>query len=789
MLHAEKASPIRLSMVCFKPLPPSLLFGKNRGRVRVATSLVREMLHDSFSSKEDHASIDMALSVFPTIAIFMSRLPQSTPTTRINEDHQKTRREETQFKSIFDVEGSSLPTCVAAINYHREETHSQVLWLSTTRKAPPSDSSNVIWRKTGLATYLLCMLIKQHTGIGTGMMDHSCLSLQASIDKTEEARNFYVKLGFVSVDESDNGLSETSMGFQEVVKKAPQAWVPATAQAMTLFQLHEGRLQLPHTAIDLTLSDGGSPLVTNWHTYHYAQFPWSFKSMKNIEACLRTASLLKLLSGESLPSSDRPLLVRKSLSRLSGTIVGNRRVLLSNFKEWMSTQDILFLFAFLMRNTMSSSSLVHVLGPGITQHISVLMEECMEGVVSGDPTPEVKLCYDHNFACVRQYIDSTLDLMQHKFLVFVFNVNSSHWVSVVVVNPYLVFDTYMNDQEDSCKIDGGVGKDEISGWCVLDSLGGVSGTNGFKGTSGTPLEKPYGFRLFLNMCASILKNIKKNKGQQITSEFDYEEPFGGYNDCEGTESFPRLDFKCSSIIQQSNDYDCGLAAVANSMAFIKHLQDVNFSRASMQRLQTNGVSFLLKKQIFSLKPFWDKVLITCTPTKHDTLLNSTQLLKLMRDEYVGLLDELASLCVTDEKCYHLVLEELREQNAATHMKEAASAMTMLREGHSVGESAVVELEFSEDLQPSVATLTEKSQKQKKPALTQLRERHYAVHSPVVKPDFTEDGQPDVATRTDSEKEKEPNKAKPTEKSNKQTALTGGMKRKRTVKTVHCMPGW
>ena len=91
----------------------------------------------------------------------------------------------------------------------------------------------------------------------------------------------------------------------------------------------------------------------------------------------------------------------------------------------------------------------------------------------------------------------------------------------------------------------------------------------------------------------------------------YEEPFGGYKECNGTERFPRLDFKCSSIIKQSNDYDCGLAAVANSMAFVKHLQHVKFSRSTMQRVESNGVSFVLKEQIFSLKPFWEKLLIDC----------------------------------------------------------------------------------------------------------------------------------------------------------------------------------
>ena len=108
MLHVDLASPIRLSMVCFTPLPSSTLFGKNRSRVRAATSQVRAMLHDSFPSKEDHASIDVALSVFPTIAIFMSRLPQSTPMSLINEGHNKNKKRRIQFKSIFDVVGSSV---------------------------------------------------------------------------------------------------------------------------------------------------------------------------------------------------------------------------------------------------------------------------------------------------------------------------------------------------------------------------------------------------------------------------------------------------------------------------------------------------------------------------------------------------------------------------------------------------------------------------------------------------------------------------------------------------------
>jgi hypothetical protein len=45
-------------------------------------------------------------------------------------------------------------------------------------------SIHSIWQKCWLATYLLFIcLIKQHTGISTGTLDHSTLSLHASSQK------------------------------------------------------------------------------------------------------------------------------------------------------------------------------------------------------------------------------------------------------------------------------------------------------------------------------------------------------------------------------------------------------------------------------------------------------------------------------------------------------------------------------------------------------------------------------------------------------------------------------
>jgi hypothetical protein len=71
--------------------------------------------------------------------------------------------------------------------------------------------------------------------------------------------------------------------------------------------------------------------------------------------------------------------------------------------------------------------------------------------------------------------------------------------------------------------------------------------------------------------------------------FQYEQPFGDYQDEMGTTNFPWIDFHSPSIIAQNNGFDCGLAAVANSMAFVEHDKDVVFTTKSiMTRCVTAG---------------------------------------------------------------------------------------------------------------------------------------------------------------------------------------------------------
>ena len=191
------------------------------------------------------------------------------------------------------------------------------MWLATTLAKPPVDSIHVVWQKLGLATYLLCMLVKQHKGISDNL-DQSVLSLQASPKRGSAVRRYYIKVGFISQNcAGDNGFSLTSHSFQNEVKEKNHdyLWIAPGKAPMSFFQLFQGCLNLPPEIIDVEnigeVDDGG------WKAYRYAYFPWSAPSMRiMIEGYLDSRPIFRWLSGEPLPLTDRPLL-EKNLTQLS----------------------------------------------------------------------------------------------------------------------------------------------------------------------------------------------------------------------------------------------------------------------------------------------------------------------------------------------------------------------------------------------------------------------------------------------------------------------------------------
>jgi hypothetical protein len=178
--------------------------------------------------------------------------------------------------------------------------------------------------------------------------------------------------------------------------------------------------------------------------------------------------------------------------------------------------------------------------------------------------------YNYNIEGIQDYIDSRLDIFEHKFLVFVCNQGQMHWVSVVVINPFLAFDQYLAEGRDESDRHGALGDEDFVGWCVFNSNAILDEReqDGFQGTMYTKNRASFGVWLFLDICASYLKAKKKNEGDgREQNNFVYEEPFGRFTESKGTEEFPWFDYECPSIVQQSMSFNCGLAVVANCMAF------------------------------------------------------------------------------------------------------------------------------------------------------------------------------------------------------------------------------
>jgi hypothetical protein len=383
----------------------------------------------------------------------------------------------------------------------------------TTLEEPPVASIHTIWQKLRFATYLLCILIKQHTGIGTGTLDHSILSLQASSQETHPTRNFYISLGFLSHDASDNGLLMTSGEFQEQVEQFPKVWITPENCEMTLFRLVKGRIKLM-AVFDLSRSELESdPPI--WKTYTYCKFPYECDSMEKIESFAKELPILRSLSLSSLPLTPRPFVCKPSPSSMSGLIVGDRRVQMTS-SSWLKTDQIQLLCAFLMRDIDGNTGLLHVLSPSITKNIHDLHDVMPVMMEKKENAPKkAQRTYETNLDVIFKYIESRLDILEHRFLVFLCNTNSNHWVAVVVINPFIVIAV---NKKTGAVYDSDLCNDDelMAGWCVMNSnpsAGNVQ-DSGFQGTAFTKNKASFGVRIFLNICASYIK-FRKDKNSPL----------------------------------------------------------------------------------------------------------------------------------------------------------------------------------------------------------------------------------------------------------------------------------
>jgi hypothetical protein len=150
---------------------------------------------------------------------------------------------------------------------------------------------------------------------------------------------------------------------------------------------------------------------------------------------------------------------------MSGLIVGDRQVKMTS-SSWLSTDEIQFLFAFLMCNIDGNTGFLHVLSSSITKNIHDVHDLMPVMMEKKEEAPQdVQQTYQTNLDAIFKYIESRLDILEHKFLIFLWNTNTNQWVLVVVINPCLVVE--VNKKTGAAYNSDLCNDNEImSGWCV-----------------------------------------------------------------------------------------------------------------------------------------------------------------------------------------------------------------------------------------------------------------------------------------------------------------------------------
>jgi hypothetical protein len=123
-----------------------------------------------------------------------------------------------------------------------------------------------------------------------------------------------------------------------------------------------------------------------------------------------------------------------------------------------------------------------------------------------------------------------------------------------------------------------------------------------------------------------------------------------------------------SIIAQNNGFDCGFAAVANSMTFVKHYKDLLFTKANLTRCVTTGkeVCYEITEDTFGLKSYFDRIMLDAQNTEHYLdLMDFMTLLMHMQVEFLDLVNKIAfdsipDDSITDVKFFKEVQKELEK---------------------------------------------------------------------------------------------------------------------------------
>jgi hypothetical protein len=145
----------------------------------------------------------------------------------------------------------------------------------------------------------------------------------------------------------------------------------------------------------------------------------------------------------------------------------------------------------------------------------------------------------------------------------------------------------------------------------------------------------------MNVCASYIHAI--NSPDQKGRTYSYTKPFGPFLNPKGTTEFPRFDFKTPSILKQLDGWNCGLACVANAVAFVRHFEKTDFVLSAMQLVtdDPNEIRYIVDPTRYNLRSFWERVGKKALAKYKES--STTALLPRLRQEFVLLIEDLATL--------------------------------------------------------------------------------------------------------------------------------------------------
>ena len=77
----------------------------------------------------------------------------------------------------------------------------------------------------------------------------------------------------------------------------------------------------------------------------------------------------------------------------------------------------------------------------------------------------------------------------------------------------------------------------------------------------------------------------------------------------GTTNFLCFDFESPAILKQLDGWNCGLACVANAVAFVYHFETTEFVLSGMKLVadDTNEICYIVDKETYNLRLFWEGV--------------------------------------------------------------------------------------------------------------------------------------------------------------------------------------